>query len=156
MMNEWFECKIKYEKTMDNGQVKKVTEPYLVDAINFTEAEKRIIEEMTPFLTGEFQVADIKRARYAELFETPGDEADRWFKCKLTFVTLDEKSGAEKKTSQNVLVQASDLRGAIKRLDEGMKGSMMDYVISSVAETPIMDVYHYQQAVPEHLKKIED
>lgn len=156
MMNEWFECKIKYEKTMDNGQVKKVTEPYLVDAINFTEAEKRIIEEMTPFMTGEFQVADIKRARYAELFETPGDEADRWFKCKLTFVTLDEKSGAEKKTSQNVLVQASDLRGAIKRLDEGMKGSMMDYIISSVAETPIMDVYHYQQAVPEHLKKIED
>lgn len=156
MMNEWFECKIKYEKTMDNGQVKKVTEPYLVDAINFTEAEKRIIEEMTPFMTGEFQVADIKRARYAELFETPGDEADRWFKCKLTFVTLDEKSGAEKKTSRNVLVQASDLRGAIKRLDEGMKGSMMDYVISSVAETPIMDVYHYQQAVPEHLKKIED
>ena len=156
MMNEWFECKIKYEKTMDNGQVKKVTEPYLVDAINFTEAEKRIIEEMTPFMTGEFQVADIKRARYAELFETPGDEADRWFKCKLTFVTLDEKSGAEKKTSQNVLVQASDLRGAIKRLDEGMKGSMMDYVISSVAETPIMDVYRYQQAVPEHLKKIED
>ena len=156
MMNEWFECKIKYEKTMDNGQVKKVTEPYLVDAINFTEAEKRIIEEMTPFMTGEFQVADIKRARYAELFETPGDEADRWFKCKLTFVTLDEKSGAEKKTSQNVLVQANDLRGAIKRLDEGMKGSLMDYVISSVAETPIMDVYHYQQAVPEHLKKIED
>lgn len=156
MMNEWFECKIKYEKTMDNGQMKKVTEPYLVDAINFTEAEKRIIEEMTPFMTGEFQVADIKRARYAELFETPGDEADRWFKCKLTFVTLDEKSGAEKKTSQNVLVQASDLRDAIKRLDEGMKGSMMDYVISSVAETPIMDVYHYQQAVPEHLKKIED
>ncbi len=156
MMNEWFECKIKYEKTMDNGQVKKVTEPYLVDAINFTEAEKRIIEEMTPFMTGEFQVADIKRARYAELFETPGDEADRWFKCKLTFVTLDEKSGAEKKTSQNVLVQAGDLRGAIKRLDEGMKGSMMDYVISSVAETPIMDVYHYQQAVPEHLRKVED
>lgn len=156
MMNEWFECKIKYEKTMDNGQMKMVTEPYLVDAINFTEAEKRIIEEMTPFMTGEFQVADIKRARYAELFETLGDEADRWFKCKLTFVTLDEKSGAEKKTSQNVLVQASDLRGAIKRLDEGMKGSMMDYVISSVAETPIMDVYHYQQAVPEHLKKIED
>lgn len=156
MMNEWFECKIRYEKTMDNGQVKKVTEPYLVDAINFTEAEKRIIEEMTPFMTGEFQVADIKRARYAELFETPGDEADRWFKCKLTFVTLDEKSGAEKKTSQNVLVQAGDLRGAIKRLDEGMKGSMMDYVISSVAETPIMDVYHYQQAVPEHLKKVED
>lgn len=105
-MNEWFECKIKYEKTMENGLVKKVTEPYLVDAINFTEAEKRIIEEITPFMTGEFQVSDIKRARFAELFETPEESADRWFKAKLTFITLDEKSGVEKKTSQNVLVQA--------------------------------------------------
>ncbi len=155
-MYEWFECKIKYEKTMENGQVKKVTEPYLVDAINFTEAEKRIIEEMTPFMTGEFQVSDIKRARFAELFETPGDEADKWFKCKLTFVLLDEKSGKEKRTSQNILVQASDLRGAVRRLDEGMKGTMSDYVISSVTETPIMDVYHYQESVPEHLKKAEN
>lgn len=153
MMYEWFECKIKYEKTMENGQVKKVTEPYLVDAINFTEAEKRIIEEAKPFMTGEFQVSDIKRARFSELFECTAESADRWFKCKLTFITLDEKSGAEKKTSQNVLVQASDLRDAIKRLDEGMKGSMMDYVISSVAETPLMDVYHYQEAKPEFATK---
>ena len=136
--------------------VKKVTEPYLVDAVSFTEAEKRIIEEVEPFMTGEFQVSDIKRARFAELFETPDEEADRWFTCKLTFITLDEKSGAEKKTSQNVLVQAADLRAAVKRLDEGMKGSMMDYVIASVAETPIMDVYHYQEPVPEHLKKVEE
>lgn len=156
MMYEWFECKIKYEKTMENGLVKKVTEPYLVDAVSFTEAEKRIIEEVEPFMTGEFQVSDLKRARFAELFETPDEEADRWFKCKLTFITLDEKSGAEKKTSQNVLVQAADLRAAVKRLDEGMKGSMMDYVIASVAETPIMDVYHYQEPVPEHLKKVEE
>lgn len=144
MMNEWFECKIKYEKTMENGLVKKVTEPYLVDAINFTEAEKRIIEEISPFMTGEFQVSDIKRARFAELFETPEESADRWFKAKLTFITLDEKSGVEKKTSQNVLVQAADLRAAVKRLDEGMKGSMMDYVISSMAETPIMDIFPYK------------
>ncbi|MGN1260749.1 MAG: DUF4494 domain-containing protein, partial [Alloprevotella sp.] len=102
MMNEWFECKVKYEKTMDDGKVKKVNEPYLVDAISFTEAEKRIIEEIKPFMTGEFQVSDIKRARYAELFETAEESADRWFKAKLTFITLDEKSGAEKKTSQNV------------------------------------------------------
>ena len=142
MMNEWFECKVKYEKTMDDGKVKKVNEPYLVDAISFTEAEKRIIEEIKPFMTGEFQVSDIKRARYAELFETAEESADRWFKAKLTFITLDEKSGAEKKTSQNVLIQAADLRAAVSRLDEGMRGSMMDYVISSIAETGIMDVYH--------------
>ncbi len=148
MGNEWFECKVKYEKTMENGLVKKVTEPYLVDAISFTEAERRIIEEITPYMTGEFEVSDIKRARYAELFESTDESADRFFRAKLVFVTLDEKSGKEKKTSQNMLIQAADLRDAVKRLDEGMKGSMLDYVISSMTETAIMDVYHYQQAKP--------
>ena len=107
-------------------------------------------------MTGEFEVSDIKRARYAELFETPEESADRWFKVKLVFITLDEKSGAEKKTSQLVLVQAADLRGAVKRLDEGMKDSMMDYTIASVAETQIVDVYKYREATPEFAKKSED
>ena len=109
-MHTWFECKIRYEKTMENGMNKKVTEPYLVDALSFTEAEARIIEEMTPFISGEFTVSDIKRANYSELFPSEEEAADRWFKCKLVFITLDEKSGAEKKTSTQVLVQAADLR----------------------------------------------
>ena len=148
-MAEWFECKIKYERAMDNGVMKKFNEPYLVDALNFTEAERRIIEEIAPFMTGEFQVSDIKRARYAEIFETSDESADRWFKAKLTFVTLDQKSGKEKKSSHNVLVQCSDLRDAVKRLDEGMKGSMMDYVISSMTETMLMGVFHYKADIPE-------
>ena len=148
-MAEWFECKIKYERAMDNGVMKKFNEPYLVDALNFTEAERRIIEEIAPFMTGEFQVSDIKRARYAEIFETSDESADRWFKAKLTFVTLDEKSGKEKKSSHNVLVQCSDLRDAVKRLDEGMKGSMMDYVISSMTETMLIGVFHYKADIPE-------
>ena len=143
VMNTWFECKIRYEKTMDNGMNKKVTEPYLVNALSFTEAEARIIEEMTPFISGEFTVSDIKRANYSELFPCEEEAADRWFKCKLVFITLDEKSGAEKKTSTQVLVQAADLRDAVKKLDEGMKGTMADYKIASVAETAIMDVYPY-------------
>jgi hypothetical protein len=142
-MHTWFECKIRYEKTMENGMNKKVTEPYLVDALSFTEAEARIIEEMTPFISGEFTVSDIKRANYSELFPSEEEAADRWFKCKLVFITLDEKSGAEKKTSTQVLVQAADLRDAVKKLDEGMKGTMADYQIASVAETAIMDVYPY-------------
>ena len=142
-MHTWFECKIRYEKTMENGMNKKVTEPYLVDALSFTEAEARIIEEITPFISGEFTVADIKRANYSELFPRDEEAADRWFKCKLIFITLDEKSGAEKKTSTQVLVQAADLRDAVKKLDEGMKGTMADYQIASVAETPLMDVYPY-------------
>ena len=143
MMHTWFECKIRYERVMENGMNKKVTEPYLVDALSFTEAEARIIEEMTPFISGEFTISDIKRANYSELF--PSDEAsvDRWFKCKLFFITLDDKSGAEKKTSTQVLVQAADLRDAVKKLDEGMKGTMADYQIASVSETAIMDVYPY-------------
>ena len=142
-MHTWFECKIRYEKVMENGMQKKVTEPYLVDALSFTEAEARIIEEMTPFISGEFTVSDIKRANYSELFPSDEESADRWFKCKLIFITLDEKSGAEKKTSTQVLVQAADLRDAVKKLDEGMKGTMADYQIGMVSETPLMDVYPY-------------
>ncbi len=142
-MHCWFECKIRYEKTMENGIEKKVTEPYLIDALSFTEAEARIIEEVTPFISGEYTVSDIKRANYTEVFFNNDSNADRWFKAKLTFVTLDEKSGNEKKSATNVLVQAADLRKAVKMIDENMKGSMADYIISSIQETAIMDVYPY-------------
>ena len=147
MMNKWFECKVKYDKTMENGLVKKVSEPYLVDAISFTEAEKRFIEEIRPFMTGEFEVSDIKRVNYSEVFFNDAESADRWFKCKLSFITLDEKSGAEKRTNSYALVQAADLREAIKHLDEQMKGTIMDYQIASVAETMIMDVYPYDASI---------
>lgn len=143
MQHTWFECKIKYDKVAENGLNKTVTEPYLVDALSFTEAEARIIEEMTPFISGEFTISDIKRANYSELFPSEEEAADRWFKCKLLFITIDERSGVEKKTATHVLVQASDLRDAVKKLDDGMKGTMADYVIASVAETAIMDVYPY-------------
>ena len=96
MMN-FFECKIRYEKIMENGVNKKVTEQFLVDALSFTEAEARIISEMTPFISGEFTVSDIKRANYSELFSSEEDAADRWFKCKLSFITLDEKAERRKR-----------------------------------------------------------
>lgn len=144
MMHTWFEVKIRYEKVAENGMQKKVTEPYLFDALSFTESEGKCIEEMTPFISGEFTVSDIKRTNYSEIFFSEEESADRWFKCKLVFITLDEKSGAEKKTSTHVLVQASNLRDAVKKLDEGMKGTMADYQIASVSETPIMDVYPYE------------
>ena len=147
MNNEWFECKVKYERTLDDGKVKKVTEPFLVDALSFTEAEKRVIEERTPYMMDEFQVSDIKRARLAELFESDLESADKFYKAKLTFITLDEKTGAEKKSSHMVLVQAGDFESAVKRLKEGMKDSMGDYVISAMTETAILDVYHYKPLV---------
>ena len=149
-MHTWFVCNIRYQKMTENGMNKKVTEQYLVDALSFTEAEARIIEETIPFISGEFTVSRVNPANISELFYD--ETGDRWFKCKLQFVTLDEKSGAEKKTSTYVLVQAGDLREAIKNLDEGMKETMADYVIASVSETAIMDVYPYtpeSEAKPE-------
>ena len=141
-MHNWFTCKIRYEKVAENGMNKKVTEPYLVDALSFTEAESRIIEEITPFISGEFTVSDIKRANYSELFPSEEEAADRWFKCKLYFITLDEKSGMEKKSASHILVQANDFASALKRFNDGMNGSAADYEIASIVETPLLDVYN--------------
>ena len=144
-MKSWFECKISYMKMLANGIQKKVTEPYLVDALSFTEAEKRITEEMQPFMSGDFTVTDIKRARLSELFFN--ENGDRFYKIKVYFVTLDEKAGDEKKTAVYMLAQASDLKEAIAVLDEGMKGTMADYAIASVTETTIMDVFPFNKDV---------
>lgn len=128
----------------ENGMNKKVTEPYLVDALSFTEAESRIIEEITPFISGEFTVSDIKRASYSELFFSDEESADRWYACRLEVITLDERTGLEKKTKTNVLVQAADLRDAMAKLTNAMKSTMADYNAVSIKETAIMDVYPYQ------------
>lgn len=126
---------------MENGLQKKVTEPYLVDALSFTEAEARIIEEMRPFISGEFTVTDIKRVRLSELFFN--ENGDRFYRIKVFFITLDEKSGAEKKTGVAMMAQASTLKEAIAVLEDGMKGTMADYTIASVTETSIMDVFPF-------------
>ena len=138
-MNNWYECKVKYEKTLETGTQKKVTEAYLVDAMSFTEAENRIIEEMTPYIVGEFEVTAVKKARISELFIDP--EGDKWYRAKVMFITIDEKTGVEKKAASNMLVQASDFQRAVKNLEDGMKGTMSDWEIFSITETPILDIY---------------
>jgi len=142
-MHNWFECKVSYEKVLENGMQKKVTEPYLVDALSFTEAEARIIEEIKPYISGEFTITDIKRAKLSELFFN--DNGDRFFKAKVMFITLDEKSGTEKKTAVQMLAQASDLKEALKVVEKGMEGTLADYAIASLAETTIMDVFPYSE-----------
>ena len=128
---------------LENGMQKKVTEPYLVDALSFTEAEARIIEEVSPFISGEFSVSAVKRANFSELFFD--ETGDRWYKCKLNFITLDEKSGMEKRTASYMLVQAVDFETALKNLVEGMKGTMADYSSILLKETAIVDVYPYEK-----------
>ena len=141
----WFECKIRYEKTMEDGSQKKVTELYVVDALSFTEAEASIIEEMSSYISGEFEVKDIKKAAYGEIFFSDSPSADRWYKTKLQFITIDDKTEKEKKSNVNYLVHGSTLPGAVKSIDEGMGGTMIDYVIASIAETQIMDVFEHNQ-----------
>lgn len=141
----WFECKIRYEKTMEDGSQKKVTELYVVDALSFTEAEASIIEEMSSYISGEFEVKDIKKAAYGEIFFSDSPSADRWYKTKLQFITIDDKTEKEKKSNVNYLVHGSTLPGAVKSIDEVMGGTMIDYVIVSIAETQIMDVFEHNQ-----------
>ena len=164
-MHSWFECKVSFDEAQENGMQKKVTEPYLVDALSFTEAEARIIEEIRPFISGEFTVTDIKRARLSELFFN--ENGDRFYKIKVYFITLDEKSGAEKKTAAQMLAQACTLKEAISVLEEGMKGTMADYTIASVTETMLMDVFPFsvnddktpksgEELIAEQKKQAED
>ncbi len=146
-MYSWFECKVRYDKMLDTGVQKTVTEPYLIDALSFTEAEKRIIEEMNPFISGEFSISDIKRVKFAETFFN--ETGDRYYKAKLNFITLDEKSGAEKKTAVTMLVQASELKEAIDIVEQEMKTTMIDYTFVSIIETAIMDVFPYKASETE-------
>ena len=140
-MHTWFECKIKYEKTADDGNIIKVLESYLVDALSFTEAEARIIEEMKPFINGEFQVTNVRRSRISELFFN--DNGDKWYRCKVMYITLNEEKGIEKKTPATMYVQASDIDEALSGLKKGMSGSMADYIIHTITESTVLDVYKY-------------
>jgi hypothetical protein len=140
-MHNWFECKVSYEKILENGMQKKVTEPYLVDALSFTEAEARITEEIRPYISGEYTIVDIKRAHLSEIFFS--ENGDRFYRIKVLFMTLEEKSGAEKKTVAQMLSQASTLKDAIAGVEKGMKGTLDDYTITTVTETALMNVFSY-------------
>ena len=139
----WFECKIAYEKVMEDGLQKKVSESYVVDALSFTEAEKRIMEEMSSYISGEFTIKDLKIAPYKEIFFSDEELADRWYKAKLEFITIDEKTEKEKRSAVNYLVQAGTLKGAVGNIESVMGTTMIDYVIASVTETKLMDVFEY-------------
>ena len=140
----WFETKVRYDKMMEDGQQKKVIESYVVDALSFGEAEERITEEMSAYISGEFDVKAITPASYGEIFFSENANDDRWYKTKLQFITIDEKTEKEKRSSVYYLVQAANLNGAVKNIDEVMGGTMIDYVIASINETTIMDVFEHK------------
>lgn len=144
-MNYWFECKVSYERQADSMGMKKVSESYLVDALSFTEAEERIIKEVRPFVSvGELEVVNIRRARIAELFLSDEAEDDRYFRAKVNFITVDEKSGSEKKTSATMIVKSDSLPNAVTELKAQLDSQMASYEIASVTDTQILDVFQYE------------
>lgn len=142
MLHTWFECKVKYIKTDENtGKEKKVTEPYLVDAVSFTEAESRIHEEMQSMIRGDFQVTNIRKADYSDLF--PNFAGDRWYKCKVSHLSIDENAGKKKKINSQMLVMADNVRDAYDNLMQGLSDMVVDFEVLSITESPLMDVFPY-------------
>ena len=143
-MKKYFLVKVKFEQVSEIGSVEKVSQQYLVDALSFTEAETRIIEEMKPFLIkgGEFEVANINPQKINEIFYN--DSGEKWFKAKVNFISLNEENGKEKKTAVNMLAQANDVKEAEQVVKAGLNGTLADYEIASISETKILEVFNYK------------
>ena len=158
----WFETKVKYQKTMEDGSEKVVSEAYVVDALSFTEAESAIIDEMSVYVSGELKVSGIGKAGYGEIFFSDVDDDDKWYKAKLQFITIDEKSEKEKRSNVTYLVQAKSLARALRYIDEVMGKTMIDYDVVGLNETKLMDVFEHhapnekkeeKNAAPEYEEK---
>lgn len=140
-MKTWFETTIQYEKEVGDGKFKNVKEVFLVDAINFGEAETRIIEEAKTLYSDDFEVNPIKKEVINEMFKN--EEGGTWFKVKVNFVVLDEISGKEKTTKNIMYVQCMTIDDVLEKLTEGMKGTMSDWKPVSIVETKVLDVFEY-------------
>ncbi len=144
-MNYWFECKVSYERQADSMGMKKVSESYLVDALSFTEAEERIIQEIRPFVSvGDLEVVNIRRARIAELFLSEVPEEDKHYRAKVNFITVDEKSGSEKKTAALMIVKSDSLINAVTTLEAELEKTSGNHEIASITDTQILDVFRYE------------
>ena len=141
--SSWFETKIKYQKCMEDGSEKVVTESYIVEALSCTEAEASIIKEMALYSHGETKVPSTKKANFSEIFFSDNDDDDKWFSAKLQFITIDEKSEKEKRSNVNYLVQAKSLYRALRYVDEVIGNTIMDYDIVGLNETNVFDVFEH-------------
>lgn len=160
---QWFETRVRYDKTMEDGQQKKVTEQYVVDALSFGEAEESITREMSHYISGEFEVKAITPANYGEIFFSDDSQDDKYFKVQLSFITIDEKTEKEKRSAVYYLVQAGTAQRAQKNIEDVMSGTAIDYVVNKIIETKIMDVFEHkaedagsEKNKPETKKPIDD
>lgn len=139
MEKNWFECRVSYDKVQENGTIKRITEAYLVEADNFTEAEDSITKAMQPYISGDFTVSAVRRRNYDNVIES--GEGDYFYRVKLIIITIDEKTAAEKKNNLFLLVQADDLETALADVKDYMRGSVEDWNLHTITETSILDVY---------------
>lgn len=143
-MTNWFITKIKYEKTLDTGKVKKVSESYLVDAMTFTEAEAKIIKEMTPFMSGEFEVSAISKIKFEDVITKQIDGDFSYYKCKISRYEIDEKTAKEKRITAVYLINAESVQKAHNYFFEYMKDSAEDWKLDGIDETSLIDVFKYE------------
>lgn len=144
---KWFEVRVNYDKQLGEGESAHMPELYVVDALSFGEAEERVTKEIMPFVSGNFEVKAISPATYSEVFFSSSTTDDYWYKAKLQFIILDEKSGKEKRANVTYLIQADTLNGAVKNVEEIMQGSAQQYVIANISETKVMDVFVHQAKI---------
>ena len=145
MTPKHFEIKTTYERAGEKGLNTKVNEVFLMTDYTFKAVEERITEELAPQVTGEFNISKIEVKNYSEIIDTEDESADRWFKCKIAMVVIDEVSAKEKKTSLLYLVKGESVDDAIKRTHKFMEGSVCDYEIALVTESPIVDIFGYEE-----------
>ncbi len=137
----WFEVGIRYRKIQEDSSEKIVTEKYVVDAISFSDAEARIMEEMGRFITKEYRITSEAKASYGEVVFSDDADDDNWFKCKLTFITVNEDNGKEKLTNVNFLVQANTLGKALKNITKAMSATVSDWRVTGINATKVIDVF---------------
>ena len=143
MTANWFEVKVKYTKVCEDGREKKVSELYLLDAVSFTEAESRIIEELREMIQGDFCIEAIKKSNITELVESNDANDDKWFKAKVAIIDCDSISGKEKRANQYFLVAGSDVDKSLENLQKALSTYVVPFEIVQVGDSNIMDVFPY-------------
>uniref|UniRef100_A0AAU8AV44 DUF4494 domain-containing protein n=1 Tax=Dulem virus 40 TaxID=3145758 RepID=A0AAU8AV44_9CAUD len=138
----YFIATCKYEKLQEDGAIKRVSEKYLCDALSVVEADAMVTKNLKPYISGDFFTSKIENSPIAEVM---GDkECGRFWLCKVAFITIDEKTAAEKRTISQILVGAPDFTNAVENFNDGMRGTMADFEIVSLAETPIKEFYQHK------------
>ncbi len=94
-------------------------------------------------MRGGIKKKNINPAPYKEVFFSEEEEDDKWFKVKLSFITLDEETGYEKRTNVTYLVQAANLEVALSNVNNVMDKSMEEFTMANIAETKVMEVFEH-------------